>query len=637
MRALNVHIVSNMSTTLSKLYEKIIIVLVQVAACGSRSCMRPLCIVLSTTVMEHTLADMMAAADGSTLTPRIKASSRKRFNKASIDAEATRILKPARQDALSCMADTQQTSTADQSELDDLMYGANGSGDEESAESEVPAGQPSQRFLESDPEFQDPAAATAAHTDGATTDVTIRDDAHADVATKPPAAATAAPTHTDVAKGTMGAPANTDVTTKTPAGPTRTDVAKETMAAAATPDVAKETTAALANTDAKLETDVFENTPAGASTVKQETLAPASNMAQPVVPLEDTIVQQGNRQATLQHRLATQPASAKAARMAFGRTLPGTLDPRSKDSAQRRVQRTEKMPVEIADKMKTNPQLRATYFHMWLESKCSWGIVTIVEQVVDKESVHHKSSRRWLMRSQMLEHFMCPIVVDSMIEEKTLQPDQWRTHPDAPSCILARQYCCLVLDQQDEVISHMRTKVTVLKAQLDQEAALSLLPDRVSKPAWQWKLELFNSSPNPPATPPDAGAKHKKEQAAIEKQRKLEEAKDKKEREKNAPRGQAKEWLKALNNEVSRLAAAVSQAASAPDKMNKTVCSEYEQIFKTRLGSLEAHRMTFNEVASSNDWKGHTSIALKADLESAHEEIKEWKRLLKVYLPAAKK
>ena len=103
--------------------------------------------------------------------------------------------------------------------------------------------------------------------------------------------------------------------------------------------------------------------------------------------------------------------------MAFGRSFPEGTDARNKDSLAKRMPRTEKIPQEIADKIKANPGLKDQYFHMWLESKCSWGVVTIVEQMVEKEIVHNRSKRRWLMRPQMIEHYLCEVTVDHMISQ----------------------------------------------------------------------------------------------------------------------------------------------------------------------------------------------------------------------------
>ena len=185
----------------------------------------------------------------------------------------------------------------------------------------------------------------------------------------------------------------------------------------------------------------------------------------------------------------------RSARMSFSRTLLPSMGLRRST--------TEKIPQSIADKIKSDPSLKDHYFHLWMNSKCSWALVEISELIVDKESTHKRSKKQWLNRGQLLDHFKLPEIVEAIIAEKTANPDTWKPCPDAPSCIIAHQYFLTVLEEVDEELSHMHERATSLRTQLDQEAAKSLLPGRIAKPSWMHTLGV--ASPMTPigvAPPP---------------------------------------------------------------------------------------------------------------------------------------
>ena len=308
----------------------------------------------------------------------------------------------------------------------------------------------------------------------------------------------------------------------------------------------------------------------------------------------------------------------RSARMAFNRTLElGTGN---------RPVRTDKVPQEI----KARPELKNKYFELWLASKCSWGIVTLTEEIIEKESSSKRSVRRWMNKSQLLAHFLVPSVVSAIIEEKQTDPDGWRPYPDAPTCVEAREYFVLVVDEADHELSYIKSKVTKLTAQLDEEAGQSLLDGRLAKPAWMYTLGVFNGGQSA-AVGNNEEEKRKELEKQQARQQKIEEAKVARERERNTPAGQAKAWLTEINKSLDSLTTHRAKSQTYPKTMPAAVCAEYVQIFTDGATKLEECKQVLNTAISSGELSEQHKKSMKESMEQVTTDTKNWKKLLKVY------
>ena len=358
---------------------------------------------------------------------------------------------------------------------------------------------------------------------------------------------------------------------------------------------------------------------------------PATSAAPPTTP----VIKQEPFVAVVKETTTVAIKDARrAARMAFKRTL----DP----GQGKRSLRQEKIPGHIADKIKAKPSLENDYFEAWLKSKCSWGLVELSERIVQGEKNAKTDVSQWMTEAQLDAHFVLPEISKAVMAEKTANPATWRPHPDAPECRAARQYLVEISSQVSQELTWCKTRATELMAEIDAEAAESLLPGRIAKPSWMRTLGIFPTT-NVASAGGESGSSdrekaEKEEKAAAEKAEKdlarrqrLEEIKADKEKEKSTPVGMAKALLVDIHKESRILKEQTALCSVKDSKVPASVLVEYAATFAEIHRKLKASEKKIEAIiASSTDNPCHRKKATE-ELESSADTRSKFKKLSRVY------
>lgn len=340
-------------------------------------------------------------------------------------------------------------------------------------------------------------------------------------------------------------------------------------------------------------------------------------------PAAEPTLKAGNAEASQQ----STTSAMRAARMAFRRSTQPTQG--------KRAARTEKVPQEIADKLKNNPKAADDFFKLWLNSRCSWALVEITEEIINREATCHRSKKRWMNAVQLLEHFKLESVVQSIIIAKGSDANTWRPNVDAPGCVEGREYLVTVLEEIDQELSFLKTKATTLHAELDRQAAESMLEGRL-RPAWMDTLGIntCSSSAQPTNTTgngtDDKQVEKNKRMEILkqERERKANEARVAKEQHKNSPAGKAMVWMKGLTKDIHTLTSTIWNIQNTT-KVHESIAKEYCLVFtnhKEKLVSLLA--------GMDRIYKGQQDDAIdtvQACVEAAHDDLKKFKKLEKMF------
>ena len=251
---------------------------------------------------------------------------------------------------------------------------------------------------------------------------------------------------------------------------------------------------------------------------------------------------------------------------------------------------------------------------------------------------------------QILDWFRLKAVQQAIIEEKKNDPATWKPHPDAPECIEARQYLCTVVEEQSEELMYLKEKATTLQAEVSREAAESMLPGRLAKPAWMWTLGVFSSVGTPsstlqqPAEPPglEPGLKRLADEKAMQKAEQQQErdrvraqrvadAKSEREKQRNSPAGLAQAMIKDLNSISLKAGEKKADSHKGVVFVPVPVCSDYHTRFSGHLNTIETMRTKLNTVVANDEENDETTKDLKKCLEQTNETLSQWARLKSLY------
>lgn len=299
----------------------------------------------------------------------------------------------------------------------------------------------------------------------------------------------------------------------------------------------------------------------------------------------------------------------------FDRTLAPTAE---------RHGRTTKCPEDIAMKIKNSPHMDGQhYFALWFKCNQDWGRVTIIETLVKSKSKTTSKEDGWRMRHE-LERERPIDIVNGIIEEKLQNPKMWRPNPDCPTIKAAIQYWVAL--KEGQVVEEKATEEskTKLEADLGQEEAKLMIrarhtpiSDAVATPS---VVNVATAGPSqigggePIAkTQKQLDRELKEQQQAADKARRAAErdaakqdARELKERMKDAPETKAKKKVTALSN----------QAQDANDRIVQC---------RTNM-DVPSEKRTLHQKLLQNEAK--TMRQVRTDLESALEKKADLSTLL---------
>ena len=341
-----------------------------------------------------------------------------------------------------------------------------------------------------------------------------------------------------------------------------------------------------------------------------------------------------------------------AAMIIAGEELSPTMTSKEKDALRKKFKRsmeatTErhgrtnggKVPQEVALKIKAEgPKTLDHYFKLWMQCNCQWGRVTIVEKLVEIEIHSKESSKLWFTEKELVDKFGEEAAAGIKAEKSKLD-DEWRPHPDAPTCKAATQYVVQEYDRQRYLKQQIKQRETELQVDVEQAEAKCFLAERLKNASSSSSVET------PPKTAGGLGKseedKRKDEQVRLEKERKDSQKIAEREKKKEENKAQkltpaykaqkASAQLLKLSGSCREYIACCKAASNIPTAK----ASMYAKLFQAENAALLQVKKDIDEKLMSS---GSTDAKLEPLIKKAEEaecgyrqQVRSFKTLEKLY------
>ena len=341
-----------------------------------------------------------------------------------------------------------------------------------------------------------------------------------------------------------------------------------------------------------------------------------------------------------------------AAMIIAGEELSPTMTSKEKDALRTKFKRsmeatTErhgrtnggKVPQEVALKIKAEgPKTLDHYFKLWMQCNFQWGRVTIVEKLVEIEIHSKESSKLWFTEKELVDKFGEEAAAGIKAEKSKLD-DEWRPHPDAPTCKAATQYVVQEYDRQRYLKQQIKQSETELQVDVEQAEAKCFLAERLKNASSSSSVET------PPKTAGGLGKseedKRKDEQVRLEKERKDSQKIAEREKKKEENKAQkltpaykaqkASAQLLKLSGSCREYIACCKAASNIPTAK----ASMYAKLFQAENAALLQVKKDIDEKLMSS---GSTDAKLEPLIKKAEEaecgyrqQVRSFKTLEKLY------
>ncbi|MCP4242426.1 MAG: hypothetical protein GY772_17865 [bacterium] len=284
---------------------------------------------------------------------------------------------------------------------------------------------------------------------------------------------------------------------------------------------------------------------------------------------------------------------------------------RSRQAVTGRSARTEKCPLDIAEKMSASAAERNRYFDLWVGHSESWGQVVVFEKTLARKTSGSELLERWLTRTQLINTYGSAAIVDGIIAHKQA-PETKRPHPEAPEVLEAMQYLCVVYDDIVEEKEQIAEKGVALQAELDHTTGKHALPDLLRS------LPAATTS----ATTETRKRSERKQQAKEKKEARGDKRQD--------PSYRADSWLNGIGKDMRKASMAREDSKSA--KIDGTLEKEYQRRFEVALQKLGQLRTTIETDGTSVQ----AEVVQEAEeaVRTLRKDIKAWECLKGLYSEA---
>ena len=320
---------------------------------------------------------------------------------------------------------------------------------------------------------------------------------------------------------------------------------------------------------------------------------------------------------------------------------------RSLEPATQRLGRTEKCPEDIAlnikaDKTQHTP---AYYFNLWQSLDNDWGQKIIREKIIKTLTNKTTARKVWRMENEIRD--MHPqIIADHVLQVKKADPSLWRPHPDAPGLKEAIQYLVFLDEVEEHSEKQEHIAETVFRANLDQEAARAILPERmaVAPDAAGVPLQHEHQAVGVAGTQGLQGkeksqkeveAEAKKEERerlsaeskrkrAEQKDKEKEEAKERKEALENAPETKASKQITNLAKQIGCCNDFIGECKSASTDIPAPKKTSFAKMLEMDRSAMKKLRTTL--VEGHGDSLQQTLDDTERAVKSFQETVKAWKK-----------
>ena len=155
---------------------------------------------------------------------------------------------------------------------------------------------------------------------------------------------------------------------------------------------------------------------------------------------------------------------------------------RTMNENQTRADRIEKAGDDFLKRM-LGCHEQSYYFAIWVAHDKSWGNVRIFEEHLHLERNLSEQRYRWLTEAQMMDLYKCEDVVREMKLAKGATPQLVRPHPELPHVVKAKQYKCLISDEQVRCVEDILRQGIRLDGEAQGQSAAMLVQQRIAQSA----------------------------------------------------------------------------------------------------------------------------------------------------------